>query len=111
MQAQLTGYDCALGKEELKPVYDTFIASHLTQTNQPDWGFDAWYSTLDKWNRTMIYASKLKEYLLSVGYNKWSDINPMLPGLRMDLVVDTPKLSQLPTIEPVATPALARQWP
>jgi hypothetical protein len=53
----------------------------------------------------MIYASKLKKYLLSVGYNKWSDINLMFPGLRMDLVVETPKLSQLTTTEPVVNNA------
>jgi hypothetical protein len=109
MQAQSTGYDCALGKEELKPLYNTLIAPHLTQTTQPDWGFDAWYVTLDKWNRTMIYASQLKKYLLSVGYNKWGDINRMLPGLRLDVVVETHKLSDLPKKEPIATPALAGQ--
>jgi hypothetical protein len=105
MQAQPTGYDCALGKEELKKVYSTLIVPHLTQTSQPDWGFDAWYATLDKSNRTMIYASQLKKYLLSVGYKKWSDINIELPGLRIDLVVETPKLSKLSQPEPVANPA------
>jgi hypothetical protein len=43
--------------------------------SKPDWGFDAWYAQLDPWNRTIIYASQLKKYLLSVGYNKWGDIN------------------------------------
>jgi hypothetical protein len=64
--------------------------------SKPDLGFDAWYAQLDPWNRAIIYASQLKKYLISVGYNKWSEISLMLPGLKMELVVSTPKLSQLP---------------
>jgi hypothetical protein len=59
-------------------------------------GFDSWYTQLDPWNRTIIYASQLKKYLLSVGYNKWDDISLMFPGLKIEQVVSTPKLSQLP---------------
>jgi hypothetical protein len=59
-------------------------------------GFDSWYTQLDPWNRTIIYASQLKKYLLSVGYNKWDDISLMFPGLKMEQVISTPKLSQLP---------------
>ena len=60
--------------------------------SKPVIGFDAWYVQLDPWNRTIIYASQLKKYLLSVGYNKWGDISLMLPGLKMDQVVPTRKL-------------------
>jgi hypothetical protein len=38
--------------------------------SKPDLGFDAWYAQLDPWNRTIIYASQLKKYLFSVGFNK-----------------------------------------
>jgi hypothetical protein len=64
--------------------------------SKPDLGFDAWYAQLDPWNRTIIFASQLKKYLLSVGYNKWGDISLMLPGLKMEQVFSTAKLSQLP---------------
>jgi hypothetical protein len=53
----------------------------------------------------MIYASELKKYLISVGYNKWGDISLMLPGLDMEQVYETRKLSELAEIEPVVTPA------
>jgi hypothetical protein len=82
---------------------------HLTENTKPDWGFDVWYAKLDPWNRTMIYASQLKKYLDKVGYNKWGDINRMLPGLRMDIVVETPKLTDLPSSTPVVAPPLAGQ--
>ena len=95
-QSQSSGYDCALGKEELRPVYEALIAQNILQKTIPDLGFNGWYATLDPWNRTMIYASQLKKYLLSVSYNKWGDINRMLPGLRIDIVVETPKLTELP---------------
>jgi hypothetical protein len=36
MQAQPEGYDCALGKEELKPLYSTLIALNLIKINKPD---------------------------------------------------------------------------
>ena len=94
--AQSHKYDCALGKEELRPVYNALIAPHLTQISQPDWGFDKWYATLDTWNRTMIYASQLKKYLLSVSFNKWGDFSRMMAGLSMDNIERTPKLSEVP---------------
>ena len=75
MQGQPYEYDCALSKEESKLVYNALIVPHLTQIRKPEWGFDGWYAQLDSWDRTMIYASKLKKYLLSVGYNNWVDIN------------------------------------
>jgi hypothetical protein len=54
----------------------------------------------------MIYASTLKKYLVeSVGYNKWGDINLLLPGLDMKKVAETRKLSKLTQTEPVVTPA------
>ena len=59
MQTQSLGYDCALGKEELRPFYNTLFAPYLTQNSQPDWGFDSFYAQLDPWDRTMIYASLL----------------------------------------------------
>ena len=92
MQNQPQGYDCSLGKEELRPAYNTLLAPYLAQMSKPDLGFDAWYAQLDPWNRTIIYASQLKIYLSSVGYNKWGDISLMLPGLKMDQVVPTRKL-------------------
>ena len=72
---------------------------------KPDWGFESWYATLDTCNRTMIYASQLKKYLLSVSYNNWGDINRMLPGLHMEIVVETHKLSDRPLSLPVASPS------
>jgi hypothetical protein len=105
MHAQLKGYDCALGKEELKAVFDTLVAPHLTKMSTPGLDFDTWYATLDKWNRTMIYASELKKYLISVGYNKWGDINLMLPGLDMKEIEKTRKLSELAEIKALANPA------
>jgi hypothetical protein len=36
MQTQPGTYDCALGKEELKPLYSTLIALNLIQINKPD---------------------------------------------------------------------------
>jgi hypothetical protein len=87
MQNPSLGYDCALGKEELRPIYNNLFAPHLTHISKPDWGFDTWYAQLDPWNRTIIYASHLKKYLISLGFNKWGDISLMLPGLQMDVVV------------------------
>jgi hypothetical protein len=63
MQTQSEEYDCALGKEELRRVYITLLEPHLKQNNKNDIDFDAWYSQLEKWNRTMVYASQLKKYL------------------------------------------------
>ena len=96
IQSQPLGYDCSLSKEELRPFYNTLLAPHLAQMSKPDLGFDDWYAQLDPWNRTIIYASQLKKYLLSVGYNKWGDISLMLPSLKMEQVFSTAKLSQLP---------------
>ena len=81
MHAESSGYDCALSKEELRPVYDFLIAPHLRKTIKLCLGFDGWYATLDTWGRTMIYASQLKKYLQYIGFNNWGDINPLLPGL------------------------------
>jgi hypothetical protein len=71
--------------------------------------FDAWYSKLDKWNRTMVYASQLKNYLKDVGYDKFDDIDRILPGLCMNRVDDTPKLSNLSQANQVVNPALTGQ--
>jgi hypothetical protein len=83
---------------------------HLIQNGKPCLDFNVWYATLDKWDRTMIYASQLKKYLLvDVSYNKWGDINRMLPGLLMDKVTETPKLSDLPSTTPEVATALSGQ--
>ena len=62
-QSPSSGYDCALGKEELRPVYNALIVQNILQNNKADSAFNDWYATLDPWNRTMIYASQLKKYL------------------------------------------------
>ena len=67
--AQSYGYDCALCKEELRPVYNTLVTQNLIQNNKSGLDFDSWYAILDTWNRTIIYASQLKNYLINVGYS------------------------------------------
>jgi len=69
-------HDCALNKQETKQIFEKFISTHH---------FDAWYAELDPWNRGIVFASHLKKYL-PIGFNKWDDIDRMMPGLKMEMV-------------------------
>jgi hypothetical protein len=64
--------DCVLNKQEIRQIYETFISPHT---------FDTWYANLDPWNRGIVFASQLKKYLLSIGFNKWEEIVRRIPGL------------------------------
>jgi hypothetical protein len=60
--ATTSSHDRALNREEIRHIYDTVVSPHL---------FEAWYADLDPWDRDMIFASHLKNYLSSIGFNKW----------------------------------------
>jgi hypothetical protein len=72
--ATTSDHDCAINKEELRHIYDTVIFPNL-------YHFEAWYANLDPWNRGMIFASHFKNYLSSIGFNKWHKINQILPDV------------------------------
>jgi regulator of sigma D len=40
----------------------------------------------------MIFASHLKNYLSSIGFNKLEEIDRMMPGLEMEKVDEVPKV-------------------
>jgi hypothetical protein len=80
--ATTSTHDSALNKQELRHIYDNVVSPHL---------FEAWYADLDPWNRGMIFASHFKNYLSSIGFNKWDEINRMMPGLEMEKVDEVPK--------------------
>jgi hypothetical protein len=40
----------------------------------------------------MIFASHFKKYLSSIGFNKWDEINRMMPELQMEKVDEIPKV-------------------
>jgi regulator of sigma D len=40
----------------------------------------------------MIFASNFKKYLSSIEFNKWDEINRMMPGLQMEKVDEIPKV-------------------
>ncbi len=94
------GSDCVLGKHELHSVYDILIVPHLTYSSQPVWDFDKWYAQLDSWDRGIIHASQLKEYLIGVNYTFWGEISKLVPGLVMAKVNESKKLSQVINQEP-----------
>ena len=81
--ASTSSHDCAINKLELRHIYDTIVSPHL---------FEAWYADLDPWNRGMIFASNLKKYLSSIGFNKWHEINQILPDVKMEKVDEVPKV-------------------
>ena len=87
--------DCFLAKHELKPLYDTLIIQHLMQIGQPQGGFEAWYAQLDSWDRRIIQASHLKEFLIGLNYTSWDEITKLIPGLELEKVTDSPKLNQV----------------
>jgi hypothetical protein len=64
--------DRSLNKQELRRIYDTVVSPGL---------FEAWYANLDPWNRGMIFASHFKNYLSSIGFKNWKEINQMLPDV------------------------------
>jgi Ca2+-binding EF-hand superfamily protein len=67
----------------MRHIYDSVISPHL---------FESWYATLDPWNRGMIFASHLKNYLSSIGFNNLDEINRMVPDLQLEKVDEAPKL-------------------
>ena len=86
--------DCFLAKHELKTLFDTLITHHFMQTYQPKCGFEAWYAQLDSWDRRIIQASQLKDYLIRINYTKWNEISKLIPGLEMGKVTESLKLIQ-----------------
>ena len=100
MESNHSVTDCVLGKHELKPLYETLIVPHLKHSSQPVWGFDAWFAQLDSWNRGIIRASQLKEYLIGFNYTKWGEISKLIPGLEMDKVTESIKVNQVVNQEP-----------
>jgi hypothetical protein len=64
------------------------------------WGFDVWYAQLDSWDRGIIHASQLKEYLIGVNYTFWGEISKLVPGFEMAKVNESTKLSQVTNQEP-----------
>jgi hypothetical protein len=80
--------DFFLSKHELKLLYDTLIFQHLMQIGQLELGFEAWYAKLDKWDRRIIQASHLKEYLIGLNYTSWDAISKLIPCLEMEKVIE-----------------------
>ena len=87
--------DFFLAKHELKPLFDTLIIKHLMQTSQPELDFEAWYAQLDSWDRRIIQASQLKDYLTRINYTKWGEISNIIPCLDMGKVTESPKISHV----------------
>jgi hypothetical protein len=87
--------DFFLTKHELKPLYDNLIIQYLMQIGQPELGFEAWYAQLDRWDRRIIQASHLKEYLIGLNYTSWEEISMLIPGLELEKVAESPKLNQV----------------
>ena len=96
--------DCVLGKHELRPLYETLIVPHLNQIGQPVQGFDAWFEQLDSWGRGITYASQLKEYLIGFNYANWGEISYLFPGLKMESITESGKISLVTNQQPWGGP-------
>ena len=69
---------------------------HLEHKSQPVHGFDDWYHAhLDTWYRRVIHASTLKEYLVGIEYTDWDEVCRLIPGIEMENVTKTTRLSQV----------------
>jgi hypothetical protein len=101
------GSDCVLSKHELKPVYDTLIVPHLMHSSQPVFSFDEWYAQLDSWDRGIVHASKLKEYIIGINFTEWGEISRLIPGLEMERVTGSILLNQALSLTPRASPRTA----
>ena len=106
MESNHSVTDSVLSKHELEPLYETLIIPHLTQTSQPVWDFDIWFAQLDNWNRGIIHASQLKEYLIGFNYTNWGEISRLIPGVAVEKVTKSTKLNEVFIHEPGATPTI-----
>ena len=87
--------DNVISKEELRPLFETLISSHLTNSSHPSLSFDAWYAQLDNWGRRVIHASQLKQWLINYDCTDWSEISRLIPGVHLEMVTESIKLSQV----------------
>jgi hypothetical protein len=96
--------NCVITKEEVKNLYETLIVSHLANSSQPMLAFDAWYKQLDSWDRRIIHASQLKRELVNCNFNDWNKVSKLIPGLKMEEVTETIKLSRVINEKLVGSP-------
>ena len=89
------GSDNVISKEELRPLFETLTVSHPTNSSHPTLSFDAWYAQLDNCDRRVIHASQLKQWLVNTNYTDWGEISRLIPGVDLEMVTKSIKLSQV----------------